>query len=224
MVRGGPSMPNFANRTRRWRPDVADGQERAPRRSAGWSPGWRTRRGPCTDGTAPRGRGAGCRQAHRAWRRCRVGVRGARRRRAWFPGGRSSLSRGAVGHCGAPESHNVPVGHAVSAAEALLVDIGAVARQPVVHQHPVLLLFALEPRVQARDSIVPGEREIRGGAPSDGGGCRAGVEEEQLLAAVGVPEHEKRAARALGLGYSLSVRGRLADCGSIRGHPGHYCR
>ena len=159
-------------------------------------------------------------QAHRARRRRRIVVRRARRRSALFGCGRSSLSRGAIGHGGSPESHDVPVGQAMSAADALLVDIGAVARDSVVDQHPVFLRFAVEPRVQARDPTVPGEREIRGGAPSDGGGCRAGVEEEQLLPAVAVPEHEKRAARALCVGDSLSIGGRLADYVTFLRHRG----
>ena len=48
-----------------------------------------------------------------------------------------------------------------------------------------------------------------------------GVEEEQLLAAVAVPEHEERAARALGLGHSLQRRRRTGPiAGVFAGTPG----
>jgi hypothetical protein len=126
------------------------------------------------------------------------------------------------GHRGGAEADHVAVGQATGGAQALAVDERAVARAVVGHRPA--LLGPLEPAVEARDLLVPVEREVRRAPAPDRRPRHARLEGEDLLPALAVRVEEERMARALGLAASVGLGGGLGTGRGVGGHAAHYRR
>ena len=102
------------------------------------------------------------------------------------------------------DAHGVAVAQAAAPGQALPVDVGAVPRQPVVHDRPVAA-HPLELGVQARDLPVPDERDVAVLAASDRQAGGAVGQLHDVLAAVGVAEEDERRPPALGVQALLEL-------------------
>jgi hypothetical protein len=104
----------------------------------------------------------------------------------------------AVGDRRLPDADHVAVAQAVAPADALPVDVGAVARKAVVADRP-LARDVLELGVQARDLRVPGQRHAVARAASHADAIAVAVELDDLLLAVVAAEDQERPPAALRL-------------------------
>ena len=142
---------------------------------------------------------------------------------AIWVGWESSAVGALVGDRGLPDADDVAVAQAVAAADALAVDVGAVARQAVVGDRP-LPADALELGVQARDLRVPRQAHLVGGPAAHADAVAVGVEVDDPLLAVPVAEDEERPAAALGLDPLAQLGGRRAVGLQGRGGSAHLVR
>ena len=125
----------------------------------------------------------------------------------------------AVEHHRLAEARHVAVAQVTPPADALAVDVGAVAREAVVDERP-LPAAALEMGVQRRDLAVPLEADARRQRAADPHVVVALVERDDALRALGVAVDEERVAGALRVELRLHLLGRprTGPCGLL-GHP-----